>query len=59
MSLDQTIHTNLGRQGHQTTAIIPQDQAVGLTALEDQVTQGVQVDLHQGHPIEAEDKIND
>jgi hypothetical protein len=59
MSLDQTIHTNLGRQGHQTTATIPQDQAVGLTALEDQLTRGVQVDLHPGHPTEAEDKIND
>lgn len=59
MSLDQTIHTNLGRQGHQTTAIIPQDQAVGLTALEDQLTRGVQVDLHPDHPTEAEDRIND
>lgn len=59
ISLDQTIHTNLGRQGLQTTAIIPLGQATGPTALETRVARGVQVDHRLGHLVVAEDNIND
>ena len=59
ISLDQTIHTNLGRQGLQTTAIIPLGQATGPTALETRVARGVQVDHRLGHLVVVEDKIND
>ena len=59
MFQDQTIHTNLGRQGLQTTAITPQGQAIGPTALEARVARGVQKDHRLGHPVVAEDNIND
>ena len=55
----QTIHTNLGRQGLQTTAIIPLGQATGPIALETRVARGVQVDHRLGHLVVVEDKIND
>ena len=58
ISLDQTIHTNLGRQGLQTTATIPLDQATGPTALETRVARGIQVDHRLGHLVVVEDKIN-
>ena len=57
--LDQTIHTNPGRQGLQTTATIPLVQAIGPTALEALVARGVQVDHRLGHLVVVEDKIND
>ena len=55
----QTIHTNLGRQGLQTTVTIPLGQATGPTALETRVARGVQVDHRLGHLVVVEDKIND
>ena len=58
ISLGQTIHINLGRQGLQTTATIPLGQAIGPTALEAQVPRGVQVDHRLGHLVVVEDKIN-
>ena len=58
ISLVQTIHTNLGRQGLQTTVTIPLGQATGPTALGTQVALGVQVDLLLGHLVVVEDKIN-
>ena len=59
ISLDQTIHTNLGRQGLQTTVTIPLGQATGPTALETRVARGVQVDHRLAHREVVEDKIND
>jgi hypothetical protein len=58
ISLGQTIHINLGRQGHQTTVTIPLGQAIGPTALEALVARGVQVDHRLGHLVVVEDKIN-
>ena len=58
ISLIQTIHSNLGRQGLQTTTTIPLGQATGPTALGTQVALGVQVDLLLGHLVVVEDKIN-
>lgn len=58
ISLDQTIHTNLGRQGLQTTATIPLGQATGPTALETRAARGIQVDHRLGHLVVVEDKIN-
>ena len=58
ISLGQTIHINLGRQGLQTTATIPLGQAIGPTALEAPVPRGVQVDHRLGHLVVVEDKIN-
>ena len=58
ISLDQTIHTNLGRQGLQTTATIHLGQATGPTALETRVARGIQVDHRLGHLVVVEDKIN-
>ena len=54
--LDQTIHTNPGRQGLQTTATIPLVQSIGPTALEALVAR---MDHRLGHPVVEEDKIND
>ena len=62
ISQDQTIHTNLDRQGLQATATIPLGQAIGPTALEARaarVAQGVQVDHRLGHPAVVEDNVND
>tara|TARA_Y100001958_G_C21207415_1_gene533390 strand:- start:707 stop:973 length:267 start_codon:yes stop_codon:yes gene_type:complete len=56
--LDQTIHTSQGKQGLQTTAIIPLDQAIVPTALEARVAQEGQVDRRLGHLVAAEDNIN-
>ena len=58
-SLDQTIHTNLGRQGHQITATTPLGQAIGPTALETRAARGVLVDQLLGHLVVEEDNIND
>ena len=55
---NRTIHTNLGKQGLQTTATIPLGQAIEPTALEAQVAQEVQVDRRLGHLVGAEDNIN-
>ena len=59
ISLDQTIHTNLGKQGLQTTVTIPLGQAIGPTALEARVARGAQVDHRLGHLVVVEDKIID
>ena len=59
ISLVQTIHTNLGKQGLQTTVTIPLGQAIGPTALEARVARGVQVDHRLGHLVVVEDKIID
>jgi hypothetical protein len=56
---DQIIHTNLSRQGLQTTATIPPGQAIGPIALEAQVARGIQVDHRLDHLVVVEDKIND
>ena len=57
ISLGQTIHINLGRQGLQTTATIPLGQVIVPTALEARVAQEAQVD-RLGHLVAAEDNIN-
>ena len=57
--LDQTIHTNQGKQGLQAAATIPLGQAIAPTALEARVAQEVQVGRRQGPLVVAEDKIND
>ena len=59
ISLDQTIHTNLGRQGHQITATTPLGQAIGPIPLEVRIARGVQVDHRLGHLVVVEDKIID
>ena len=57
--LDQTIHTNIGRQGLQTTATITLVQIIVPTALEARVAPEAQVDHRLDHLAVAEDKIID
>ena len=57
--LDQTIHTNLGKQGLQTTVTILLGQAIAPTALEARVARGVQVEHRLDPLVVVEDKIND
>ena len=57
--LDQTIHTNLGKQGLQTTVTILLGQAIAPTALEARVARGVQVGHRLDPLVVVEDKIND
>ena len=59
ISLDQTIHINLGKQDPQITISITLGQAIGPTALETRIARGVQVDHRLGHLVVVEDKIND
>ena len=57
--LDQTIHTNLGKQGLQTTVTIPLGQAIDPIALKVRIARGVQVDHRLGNLVVVEDKIID